>query len=255
MRKLLFFAEKGAVMVNAVSQPELAGMSFGPYLKDLRRQKNISVESVAAEIKISPAQVAWIEAEDHERLPADVYVKGILKSYARFIGVDETDIIDRYMICRGCCGAAVRGLPVKESTERNFKPQAWLFFQILTILMVISVLYMIHQASLRPSSTMAENRVRDVQAVHAGKAGPPTAKRQAVSRLEVNAREKTRLRVRVDAGEPTEWMLFPMDHIELAVSRRVRLEMDNANGLRIRWNGEMIAVPGKSGEAAILELP
>jgi cytoskeleton protein RodZ len=241
-------------MVEPVFQPDLAGMSFGPYLKDLRRRKNISAESVAAELKISPAQVIWIEAEDHERLPDDVYVKGILKSYARFIGVDERDILDRYMICRGCCGVATRGLPVTEATGRSYKSRIWIFLQFSLILMVVSVVYMIHQTSMRPSSPM-KKQIRNIPAVASWEAVRPTTNQQTFSRLELAARGKTRMKLSVDDDEPVEWVLFPMDHIEMAVSRHVRLEMDNPGGLRIRWNGETIAVPGNNGEAAILELP
>jgi hypothetical protein len=240
-------------MVDPAYQPDLAGMSFGPYLKELRRRKNISAESVAAELKISPAQVMWIEAEDHERLPDGIYVKGILKSYARYIGADERDILDRYMICRACCGAATCGLPVTVATGRSYKSRIWIFLRIPVILMVVSVVYMIHQTSVRPSSPM-KKQIRNIPAVFLWETVRPGTNK-TFSRLELAARSKTHVRLSVDDDEPVEWLLFPMDQIEMAVSRHVRLEMDNPDGLRIRWNGETIAVPGNNDEAVILELP
>lgn len=229
-------------------------MSFGPYLKDLRQRKGISMEAVASEIKISLTQLAQIEAEDHQRLPDDVFVRGILKSYARFIGVDENDIIDRYMICRGAFGTAPR-LFAKESSKKKFRPRVSVPLQILLILIVIPVLYVIYGASLRPSPPMSMERVGDFRLLRQSDHVSPTRAEIADFRLELNAREQTRVEISPDDRETMALLLFPMDHIELAVSRRVRLKIENAGGLHVRFNDQTVAVPGKSGQAVILDLP
>lgn len=230
-------------------------MSFGPYLKGLRQQKGISMEAVAAEIKISLSQLAQIETEDHDRLPDDVFVRGILRSYARFIGVDENDIIDRYMICRRAWGKSPRSLPGQSTARRKFKPGALLFAGILLILIVMAALYVVYETSLLSSPLMPQERIDDASAVHQSHRLSFQDGNPDVFRLELAATEKTWVKIRPDEEEPLEYILYPMDHIELAISRRVRLQIGNAAGLNIRLNEQSVTVPGKSGETVTLDLP
>lgn len=230
-------------------------MSFGPYLRGLRQQKGIFMEAVAAEIKISLHQLEQIEAEDHDRLPDDVFVRGILRSYARFIGVDENDIIDRYMICRRALGKSPRSLPGQSKERRKFKPGASLLLGILLILIVMSVLYMVYETSLPSSSLMTQERIGEASAVHQAHRLSFQDGNPDVFRLELAATEKTWVKIHPDEEEPLEYILYPMDHIELAISRRVRLQIGNAAGLNIRLNEQSVTVPGKSGETVTLDLP
>src|SRR5690606_40209631 len=46
----------------------------GPFLKEIREYKNVSVERMAEMTRISKTHIKAIETEDTERLPADVYV-------------------------------------------------------------------------------------------------------------------------------------------------------------------------------------
>jgi cytoskeletal protein RodZ len=39
----------------------------------------------------------WIEEEAFERLPALVYLKGFLRSYARSLGLDSQKVIEEYL--------------------------------------------------------------------------------------------------------------------------------------------------------------
>ena len=70
--------------------------SFGRYLQAIRLEKKISLEKVSAQTRIGIGNLLLIEQEDHERLPAAVFVKGFLRSYADVIGADGDEAIRRY---------------------------------------------------------------------------------------------------------------------------------------------------------------
>ena len=242
-------------MVNTVSPDQRGCESFGSYLKGLRQWKKISIEAVAAEIKISLSQLEQIEAENHKSLPDDVFVRGILRSYARFIGVDENDIIDRYRISRGTCGRDPHSLPVGDKAANGFRPGRWLPRGILLILIVMSVLYMVYELSLDSSPLMPRERKFDFQAIQQSHDIYPRAARNGEWRLEMAATKKTWVKIQPDDQEALEYILFPMDYIELAVSSRVRLQIDNADGLNIRLNGQPVAVDKKKGDVITIDLP
>ena len=50
-------------------------LSFGRYLKAARLKKEIDLENVSAETKIGMYYLLLIEKEDHDRLPADVFLR------------------------------------------------------------------------------------------------------------------------------------------------------------------------------------
>ena len=70
--------------------------SLGEYLKRERELRQISLEEVAEGTKIAIYRLRAMEAGRWEKLPAEVFVKGFIKSYAEFIGLVPEDVILRY---------------------------------------------------------------------------------------------------------------------------------------------------------------
>ena len=71
-------------------------LSFGRYLQAIRLEKKISLEQVAAQTRVGLELLLLVEQEDYDQLPAEVYVKGFLRSYAAAIGADGDEAIRRY---------------------------------------------------------------------------------------------------------------------------------------------------------------
>ena len=62
--------------------------SAGQALARARAAKGLTVEDVSRQLKLSVAQVHALESDNHASLPAPIFVRGFLRSYARFIGAD-----------------------------------------------------------------------------------------------------------------------------------------------------------------------
>ena len=72
-------------------------LSFGRYLRSVRREKGIALEQVAAETRIGLETLNLIEQEDIAGLPAEVFVNGFIRSYAKAVGADEDRALDGYL--------------------------------------------------------------------------------------------------------------------------------------------------------------
>lgn len=72
----------------------------GARLRRARLMRGIEVEDVAADTKINPAYLRFLEEERFDDLPAIVYVRGFVMAYARFLGLDaqrvSRDYVTRY---------------------------------------------------------------------------------------------------------------------------------------------------------------
>jgi len=91
--------EKGERGVSREQSEELSQTTVvtGAHLRNIRTAKGESLENIAAITKIKVAYLDAIEEDDHERLPAPVFIKGFIKSYAQALGLNPAEIADKYM--------------------------------------------------------------------------------------------------------------------------------------------------------------
>ena len=75
---------------------EKESFSFGRYLQSIRLEKKISLQKISEETRIGMSNLQHIEKEDLEALPAEVFVKGFLRSFARAVGADEGETVRLY---------------------------------------------------------------------------------------------------------------------------------------------------------------
>jgi hypothetical protein len=69
------------------------------WLRAGRAQRKLTLDDVARVTKIQPRILEKIEAGNLEGLPAEVFVRGFVKSFARCVGLDESEAVERYGQC------------------------------------------------------------------------------------------------------------------------------------------------------------
>ena len=81
-------------------QQELIPMRPGDLLRQVREQRKISLERAAEASRIRLRVLAAIESGETETIPT-VYLRGYVRNYARFLGVDPADIESRMDALQG----------------------------------------------------------------------------------------------------------------------------------------------------------
>ena len=74
--------------------------SFGLFLQSARIENKISIEDLAAETRIRVEVLRRLEAEEHDHLPDEVFVKGFIRTYAAAVGADAEEALERYRSSR-----------------------------------------------------------------------------------------------------------------------------------------------------------
>jgi cytoskeleton protein RodZ len=72
------------------------GRSIGAQLAAARKARNLDIELVATELKLDVSTIRALENDDRSALPAPIFVKGYLRSYARLVGVPEEELVRAY---------------------------------------------------------------------------------------------------------------------------------------------------------------
>ena len=70
---------------------------LGDYLKQAREKKRVSLEQISSQTKIPEYHLQALESEDFANLPAKVFAKGFVRSYAKALGLDEEEVLQRFL--------------------------------------------------------------------------------------------------------------------------------------------------------------
>lgn len=71
-------------------------IGIGETLRAARRQYGRSLADAAAETRVRETYLAALEEEEFSALGGSVYVKGFLRSYAKFLGLDPEPLLEAY---------------------------------------------------------------------------------------------------------------------------------------------------------------
>lgn len=112
--------------------------SPGKYLKAERESRNIPLKKISESTKIRESILRAIEEDQYDLLSSPVYVKGFLDAYARYLGLDTTDLALRYQNFQDEKGGA-KGPEVKQRI-RSSKKRVSLWFSMVFIAAIILLL-------------------------------------------------------------------------------------------------------------------
>ena len=70
--------------------------TLGEKLRQAREERDISISEVAEQTRISPHYIEAIENDDYSPLPGGIFNKGFIKSFAKFVGLDEEEALQDY---------------------------------------------------------------------------------------------------------------------------------------------------------------
>ena len=70
--------------------------SLGEKLRQAREARDITISEVAEQTRISPLYIESIENDDYRTLPGGIFNKGFVKSFAKYVGVDEQEALQDY---------------------------------------------------------------------------------------------------------------------------------------------------------------
>ena len=73
-----------------------AMIGVGPALRKARERRGVTLEAASRDTKLHIDQLRALESEDFDALISDVYVRGALRTYARYLGLSADKVIGAY---------------------------------------------------------------------------------------------------------------------------------------------------------------
>src|SRR5437667_2802916 len=97
---------------------------MGPFGENLRRERelrSVTLEEISDATKISLRALQALEAEEFRKLPGGIFNRSFVRTYARFLGLDEDKVVAEFLaVCPQSEDVDMQQLnPVKAATPKE----------------------------------------------------------------------------------------------------------------------------------------
>jgi cytoskeletal protein RodZ len=238
---------------------------LGDEFRAAREARHLSLSDVSEQIHIRSVYLESIENEDWSAIAAPVYVRGFLRTYARFLGLDAESAVEDYNATLGEATRAREPSPVASARARGPSVWVWLGTAVAFLLVgFVGYQYWEFQQSDRagtvavgeasPSAAPATDAPSDAppsaapsESPEASPAPTPSAKTAPARTLEVRLTQPSWLLVRVDGAQAAEG-LFPAGTRKSFHGKKVDVRAGNAGGVDLVVNGKELGSMGHAGD-------
>lgn len=244
--------------------------STGQRLRKLRLEKGISLEEVHKKTKIHSGILKAIE-EDSLVNFSPVYIKGFIKIYCKFLGVDSRD----YVSDNKDTPRVIQPEEKKEEKPASFlsaKPQKLIPFEvnwgkakkislvILAFIMVWIILFNLGKVFSRkrkiapkirkpPVSAALKSETKSEDKAEKVKADTQALGVSNVLRLGIRARDDCWVQLKIDGHVVFQNILKRGRSESWQAKEKIELSLGNAGGVDLEVNGKLIPSLGKKGQS------
>ncbi|MBW2332858.1 MAG: helix-turn-helix domain-containing protein [Deltaproteobacteria bacterium] len=115
-------------------------ISLGIFLKKAREERHIELDEVVEATRIRRHNLEAIENEEWSKLPSQVFIKGFLKSYAEFLGLDKETVIHHYL--RSQSFEKTTTETIKKTRQPSGRPYFIIVIPVLVLAFIVALIYL-----------------------------------------------------------------------------------------------------------------
>jgi cytoskeleton protein RodZ len=232
--------------------------SIGQDLKRERELRGISLQEIADSTRISLKFLQAVEEDRLDIIPGQFFIRGILRSYARSIGLDENQVLNKYqekvMFEEQLAYQEARRRPSPRRLPRPKKTLVWALSSVVLIgaaaFLYLFVFSSPERGRIAPKSlTRTEPKVVTPHLPVPSSQPPaePVVEERRFLDLDFAFLEETWIRVSADGLIIWDGIKKPGESLQVKAEREVLLDIGNAGGLSFTINGEKAKPLGPLG--------
>ncbi|HEY6250518.1 MAG TPA: RodZ domain-containing protein [Candidatus Angelobacter sp.] len=255
--------------------------AFGDKLRREREMRGITLAEIAESTKISKRWLKALEDEQFEVLPGGVFNRGFVRSYARFLGINEEQTVADYVAVSNEPEPPVDKFPLeiheKENNSPPLNPRRSIVPVVLALVALIGVVggwtYWVKRKPSRPENS-GQHAVTQPQQSSSSQAAPSgNASSQATKAAEsqstevvdkgsgnesqdqnssisvvIKAKQNSWVSVVADGQVLWEGMLNANTERTIQAGKELVLKTGNAAGIEVSYNGKPLGALGKEKE-------
>ncbi|MBI5286371.1 MAG: helix-turn-helix domain-containing protein [Deltaproteobacteria bacterium] len=250
--------------------------SPGSYLKREREIRGITLEDISNITKINLRMLRALEEDDINTLPAPTFVKGFIRAYCKYVGLDGEDAVLRYEQFLKTREEETQAGSKKDVPSKNKPSLITIAIAFLTLILT-SGIYIVF--SNKGAERLSEDNSVESRAVEPAGAKNGSEARLADTRevftqevelhpsitegdvkdktveLSLLARRITWVQVTVDNGKTFDALLREGEKASWEAKEGFVLVVGNAGGVDVTFDGKPLGKLGEEGQVVRLKLP
>ncbi|GMA99380.1 RodZ domain-containing protein [Pelosinus sp. IPA-1] len=237
--------------------------TVGEILRSEREKKGLSVKEIEVATSIRTLYITAIEEDNYSVIPGEVYLKGFIRNYSNYLGLNSQEIMDLYRKDQNPSTLADENLsPVskvdadKPVNNNNNIPIKWITISLLALCAIGGTWWLLGSAkSIQepniekqaqstptiPNQVTKEQSVTPVVPTVLKKPVTLTAKYTDQCWTLVTADNKIIYEGTPQAGDTLTW----------EAEQNIALKVGNAGGIDIVYNGQTMGKLGVKGEVLV----
>lgn len=253
--------------------------TLGEELKAAREAKGYTLRQIAEKTRISHMFLKALEEDDYEVIPGDIFVTGFLRTYAKELGLNEKEMLAKY---REIFPKPEEPQPLELDTSQHQPRKPSLirirrgekrarkipFYAIVAaglalgaLLTALSLLLTPKVPTPPPKTVAAPQPAPFKRATTAFKQATSTSRRvtttlqenqpQAVGQLalKLTGMDRSWYSYKVDKGRRVSGILEKGQTLSVAAQDEILLDLGNAGGVQVEFDGKVLGPFGPSGGA------
>lgn len=233
-------------------------LSLGEKLRQAREERGISLTEVAEQTRISPHYLESIERDDYKPLPGGIFNKGFVKSYAKFVSIDEQEALADYsrLIAANEAGEdadlkVYRPEVLTDDRSGSMLPTIIMAAVILGLI-TAGILFLLNYLQNRPETPVSNTATNSNTAVansntSTSNSSSANAPDMATLKVEFRALSAPVSLAATSDGKFTNSVVEPGTTAEFQPKESLKLSYSKslANVVQLTINGKNIAVPAQ----------
>jgi cytoskeleton protein RodZ len=264
-------------------------------LKAAREARGLSLNDVFIATRVSKINLIAVENYDFGRLPPPVYTRNFIRKYAQVVGVDEKPILDCYEKHMEGMTPSREEVEIQKPWPEYGRRYRFLFGTLTAVIIagvLVYAIFLYDQFGNRVSQIQNGKSIPTTQVVPTPSAEtpataqtnsvpesssaaqptpvlittvptpgisttlpPPAAVSEKTLRLAIETKELTWVRITEDRNLSSQFLLKPGDRIERTASDSFLIDIGNAGGINVIFQGKPLESLGKRGQVIHIRLP
>jgi len=222
--------------------------SLGQDLKRERELRGISLKEISSSTKISLRFLQALEEDRLDILPGNFFIKAILRSYAKFIGLEEDYVLNKFYEASLELEQSQQAKHVKRKTRpgitKNVKKLMYYIALIIILFMFLFFLYYLFFLKKQTSPTIEEpkasTRLQEENVLPPSRTEPLTEfipVKESLT-IEISFVEETWLQVWADSVLKVDGLKQPGEIIMIKANEELLIHTGNAGGISYILNNK-----------------
>lgn len=236
--------------------------TIGEHLKRVRKTCGYSLEDVARVTKINLRYLDAIENDDFSRLPGETFLQGFIRSYARFLCIDEQGLINNLKEKKRMETSQSDIHAIEEAKEKRLSITQGNIKIILPLgagIIALFILLLVFAGGREKPSIESSKEIKEKGDGSIYKKIEPSPfseveqdqvlqPARAPVYLKIYAIELTWIRVNIDEKVIKDVLLKPGEDVSWEGGEKITMILGNAGGVEMEINGKRYGPLGKGGE-------